>query len=224
MLFKFMKGAISMALSDMISQMFSGTLVSLNLFFTTIILSMPLGFLLMLLYISKNKIIKNITGFYILMMRGTPLLLQLFFMLYGVPILIPILTFSRFTTSVIVFALNYAAYFAEIFRGGLLSVDKGQFEASKVLGISKVHTYIKIVIPQMIKVALPSISNEAITLIKDTALVTAIGIAELLFVTKSIVNTTAQVFPFVIASAFYLFMCYILTIIFRKLEVKFMFE
>lgn len=176
--------------------------------------------------ISKNVVLRTIARGYVFLMRGTPLMLQLFFFYFGLPF-IPIigkyLVMDRFTAGCVAFILNYAAYFCEIFRGGLLSVDQGQYEAAKVLGISKWHTTTRIIIPQMIKVVLPPVSNETITLVKDTALVASIGITDLLHYTKSIVNSSANVFPFFIAALFYLAMTFVLTKIFNWLERKFLY-
>ncbi|MGN1317507.1 MAG: amino acid ABC transporter permease [Lachnospirales bacterium] len=166
-----------------------------------------------------------VNGF-ITLMRGTPLLLQIFFVYYGlpyVPVIGKYLVFDRFSAGAVAFALNYAAYYAEIFRGGLLAVDKGQYEASKVLGLTNLQTKIKIVMPQMFRIALPSVSNETIILLKDTALVTAIGLTDLLKVTKDIVNRTTDIGAFAIAAIFYLVISYILTLIFKALEKKFSF-
>jgi len=215
-----------MNIPNMLLQMAKGSLVTIQIFAVTLACSVPFGFLLTLAYISKNKVLKKVTGFYILLMRGTPLLLQMFFVYYGLPFIPGIGTYMRFdpfTACCVAFSLNYAAYFAEIFRGGLLAVDKGQFEAAKVLGLNKFHTYTKIVIPQMVRVSLPAISNETIILVKDTALVTAIALRELLHVTKGIVNTTANIMPYAVAAVFYLAMSYVLTVLFAKLEKKFAF-
>ena len=119
--------------------------------------------------------------------------------------------------------LNYAAYFAEIFRGGILAVDKGQYEAAKVLGISELQTKVKIVIPQMFRISLPAVANETIILLKDTALITAIGLSDLLKVTKSIVNSSTNVSAYIVAAAFYLVLSYLLSLLFKKLEEKFAF-
>lgn len=216
-----------MNLMQWISQMAVGSLLTLKLFFVTIILSIPFGLIITFLYISKNKFISKITGFYILIMRGTPLLLQIFFIYYGLPYLPYIgkyLTFDRFPAGAVAFVLNYAAYFAEIFRGGLISIDKGQYEAAKVLGLNDIQTKVKIILPQMFRVSLPAISNEAIILVKDTALITTIGLIDLLQVTKSIVNKTTNIIAFVVAAIFYLLMSYVLTLIFKKLEEKFSYE
>ena len=212
--------------SSMLTQMLAGSVVTLQVFAVTLLFSIPLGFVLMLAYVSNNPVLKRITGFYILLMRGTPLLLQMFFVCYGLPF-IPVigkyLTFERFPACSIAFVLNYSAYFAEIFRGGLLAVDKGQFEAAKVLGLTKSQTFVKIVIPQMVRVSLPAISNETIILVKDTALVTAIAMQDLLHVTKNIVSRTANIMPYLAAAVFYLLMSYVLTLLFRHLEKKYAF-
>jgi polar amino acid transport system permease protein len=215
-----------MALDKILIQMLNGSLSTVGLFFITLVLALPLGLGLMLLYINKNKIIKNITGFYILIMRGTPLLLQMFFIFYGLPTLPYIggyFDFNRFQACCVAFVLNYAAYFAEIFRGGLLAIDKGQGEAAKVLGLSKRRTLIKIILPQMVRVSLPSISNEAIILVKDTSLMTALGVVELLGATETIVNRTVSIMPFGIAALFYLVMSWTLTVFFRKMEERYSF-
>lgn len=216
-----------MDISQWISQMAIGSLLTIELFFVTIIISIPFGLCITFLYISEIKIINKLCGFYILIMRGTPLLLQIFFIYYGlpsVPFIGKYLIFDRFQAGAVAFILNYAAYFAEIFRGGLLSIDKGQYEASKVLGLSDIQTKLKIIFPQMFRVSLPAISNEAIILVKDTALITTLGLSDLLNVTKTIVNSTTNVTPFIVAAVFYLLMSYVLTIFFRKLEIKFSYE
>lgn len=213
-----------MEISQWINQMSVGSILTLKLFFVTILISLPLGLIITFLYISKNIIISKITGFYILIMRGTPLLLQIFFIYFGLPYLPVIgkyLTFDRFWAGAAAFILNYAAYYAEIFRGGLLSIDNGQYEAAKVLGMTPMQTRFKIILPQMFRVSLPSISNEAIILIKDTALITTIGLTDLLQVTKTIVNRTTNISAFIVAALFYLIMSYILTVFFKFLEKKF---
>ncbi|MBQ8941044.1 MAG: amino acid ABC transporter permease [Firmicutes bacterium] len=216
-----------MSLQQWIPQMAVGCLLTLKLFFITIVFSMPLGLVLTFLYTSKNKAVSAIISFYILIMRGTPLLLQIFFVYFGLPYVPGIgkyLTINdRFTAGAVAFILNYAAYFAEIFRGGLLSVDVGQYEAAKVLGLTDMQTRTHIVLPQMFRISLPAISNEAIILIKDTALITAIGLSDLLKVTKTIVNKTTNISAFVVAAVFYLIMSYILTLVFKLLERKFSF-
>ncbi len=157
-------------------------------------------------------------------MRGTPLILQLFFVYFAmpyIPLIGPYITMERLPAALIAFILNYAAYFAEIFRGGLMAIDKGQNEAAKVLGLNKIQTFIYVIIPQMIRVSLPALSNESITLVKDTSLLTVISIAEISYVAKTAVTRDASVFPLVIAGAMYLLLILILTIILRLIEKKF---
>ncbi|MGI6744251.1 MAG: amino acid ABC transporter permease [Eubacteriales bacterium] len=199
---------------------------TLLIFLFTIVFSLPLGLLLTFFETSKNPVLRYVTRFYVFIMRGTPLMLQLFFIYFGLPFLPVIgqyLAMDRFTAGCIGFVLNYAAYFCEIFRGGLLSIDPGQYEAARVLGFSKAQTTAKIIIPQMIKVVLPPTSNETITLVKDTALVSTIGISDLLHYSKSLVNSTQSVLPYAVAAVFYLIMTTGLTLLFNKLEKKFKF-
>lgn len=216
-----------MDLMSWISRMSTGCIVTLQLFIATIVFSIPFGLILTFLYTSKNRVLNKVIGFYILILRGTPLLLQIFFVWFGLPFIPGIgkyLTISdRFTAGAVAFIFNYAAYFAEIFRGGLLSVDKGQYEAAKVLGISEMQTKFKIVMPQMFRISLPAVANETIILLKDTALVSTIGLADLLDVTKEIVNTSTNVSAYAVAAVFYLALSYVLSILFKKLECKFSF-
>lgn len=203
-----------------------GLRYTVGLFCITVVFSLPLGLLLAFLRISRSPIVRGITGGYVWLMRGTPLLLQLFFFYFGltfIPYIGPYLTMGRFEAACLTFVLNYAAYFCEIFRGGLLAVDKGQHEAAKVLGFSKGQTTLRIVIPQMLRVTLPPVTNECITLVKDTALVTAIGVTEILYFAKGAVNRDVNVTAYVVAAVFYLIMTYGLTVLFRRLEKKFSF-
>ena len=200
-----------------------GLQFTVGLFFLTVILSIPLGLLLALLRNSRVCVLRGFPAFYVWLMRGTPLLLQLYFFYYGLtflPVIGPYLSMGRFPAAFVTFVLNYAAYFCEIFRGGILSVEKGQYEAAQVLGFSKWQTNLKIVFPQMLRVSLPSISNECITLVKDTALITAIGVTEILYFAKSAVNRDVNVSAYVIAAVFYLVMTYGLTKFFGWLEKK----
>lgn len=198
-----------------------GTIVTLSIFAVTLIVSLPLGFCITLMLNSKEKIVSWSADTVVYVVRGTPLLLQLLFVYFGLP-LIPFigkyLTFSRFVAACVAFSINYACYFGEIFRGGLLAIEPGQYEASKVLGLTRFETMTKVVIPQMIRVCLPSISNETITLLKDTALVTVIGVAEVLHYSKTAVNREGTPLPFLYAAGIYLVINFIITIVFRRLE------
>lgn len=201
-----------------------GLKYTVSLFFITVLVSIPIGLLLSFTRVGRSKVLKGVVGAYVWVMRGTPLLLQLYFFCYGITFLPGIgdyLVMDRFQAAILAFILNYAAYFCEIFRGGILSVDKGQYEAAKVLGYSKWQTTTKIVIPQMLKVCLPPVSNECITLVKDTALVTAIGVTEILYFAKASVNRDVNVTAYLVAAAFYLLMTYGLTKLFQYLEKKY---
>lgn len=213
-------------LAKLAESLLSGLGVTCGLFAITIICSLPLGLGISFLRVSKSRLAKGISGFYVWILRGTPLLLQLFFFYFGlpfIPVIGKLLVMSRFQAAAVAFVLNYAAYFAEIFRGGIISIDKGQYEAARVLGFSRLQTTVKIVIPQMLRVCLPAISNESITLVKDTALVTAIGVADILFYAKSAVNRDVNAAAFVVAAIFYLAMTFVVTKIFKWLEKKFAF-
>lgn len=207
---------------DIIPLFTKGILNTFILFFTVIALSLPLGLLLCIIKIYGNRLANFLISLYINVMRGTPLLLQLLFIFYGLPYMPVIgnyLSFKdRFLAGTVAFILNYSAYFAEIFRGGFLSIDKGQIEACRVLGFSKTQELYKILIPQIFKVTLPSICNETVTLVKDTSLIYAIGVPELLSNTKNIVNSTANIFPYIIAGLMYLIACFLVTGIFKKFE------
>ncbi len=200
-----------------------GLKTSLLLFIIVIIASLPIAFLITFGARSKHKVINFLFNGFIYIIRGTPLLLQLLFIFFGLPF-IPVignyLIFERFTAAIIGFTLNYAAYFAEIFRGGLLSIDKGQYEAAQVLGLNKIQTFIRVILPQMLKVSLPSLTNESITLIKDTSLLYAVSVPEILHYTKTSVNRTSDPSIFLIAAVIYLIINSLLTLIFKKIEKK----
>ena len=201
-----------------------GVKYTLGIFVVTIIGSMPLGLLLTFLRMNKSRVSRGVTGFFVYIMRGTPLLLQLYFIYYGLPF-IPgmknVIVLDRLPAAMLAFVLNYSAYFCEIFRGGMLSIDPGQYEAARVLGFSKKQTLLQIILPQMLRVSLPSIANEAITLVKDTALVTVIGVTEILYFAKATVNRHANFTAYAVAALFYLFFNYLMTKLFDYLERKY---
>ena len=200
-------------------QVLEGLKVTMEIFLLTLILSIPLGVLVALGRLSKIKIINKLTGFYVLIMRGTPLLLQIVFIFFGLPNLNIVI--DRFPAAIIAFTLNYAAYFGEIFRAGISSVDIGQNEASQVLGLSKKDTFFRIILPQAFKTILPPIANEIVTLVKDTALVYVIGIDELLRVGKIACNRDSSLLPLLIIGIVYLILLGIFTKIFDKIEKKY---
>ncbi len=207
--------------------MLEGAETTIMLFLIAIVLSMPLGFLITLMAKSRIKPVVWIAHSYVYVMRGTPLLLQLLFFCFGLPILPVVgeyLVIDRFAAACFAFTLNYAAYFAEIFRGGLLSIDKGQHEAAQVLGLSKWQTMTKVIVPQMIRVALPSVANESITLVKDTALLYAVAVPELLYFAKTAVNRDFSITPFFVAAVIYLLMTMVLTLFFKMIEKRYKYE
>lgn len=199
--------------------MIDGLKVVLLVFFITLVFSLPLGFLVALMRLSDTKLLSWIFKNYILIMRGTPLLLQMIFVFFGLPYIGIVL--DRMPACLITFVLNYTAYFAEIFRGGILSIDRGQFEASQVLGFDKLTTYKKVILPQVIKKVLPPISNEIISLVKDTSLVYVLGLNDILRLAQVATTRTASLMPLVYAGIIYLFMTAILTRILDRLENKF---
>ncbi|HHW68332.1 MAG: polar amino acid transport system permease protein [Epulopiscium sp.] len=205
---------------EMIGYIIKGSINTLELYGITILLSIPLGVLGALGKVSKSKLLSSVLGVYTWIFRGTPLMLQLFFIYFGLPHFLGI-TFDKFEAASITFVLNYAAYFIEIFRGGIISIDKGQYEAAKVLGMTYSQTMRRIILPQTIRRVLPATSNEAITLVKDTALVAAISMDDLLRNANQIVARDFTVIPFFIAGAIYLFLTSVIVWIFKKLEQKY---
>lgn len=201
--------------------MFEGVKILLELFFVTTIFSIPLGIAVAFVRLSNNKIASSVSSFYIWIMRGSPLLLQMMFFYYVLPIISPKLVFDQLTVAFIAFVINYAAYYAEIFRGGLLSIDKGQFEAAKVLGFDKITMYKRIILPQLTKRVLPPVSNELITLVKDTSLVYILGLNDLLRVATAASNREASLMPFAYAAVIYLVMTAILTKLMALLEKRY---
>ena len=201
--------------------MFEGVKILLELFFVTTIFSIPLGIVVAFVSLSNYKIASSVSSFYIWIMRGSPLLLQMMFFYYVLPIISPKLVFDQLTVAFIAFVINYAAYYAEIFRGGLLSIDKGQFEAAKVLGFDKITMYKRIILPQLTKRVLPPVSNELITLVKDTSLVYILGLNDLLRVATAASNREASLMPFAYAAVIYLVMTAILTKLTALLEKRY---
>lgn len=213
--------------NTIIFPMLEGAKITITLFLIAIFASIPLGFLLTLAVRSAFKPISWLAQTYIYLLRGTPLMLQLLFIVFGLPLLPVIgeyLVLDRFTAACLGFILNYAAYFAEIFRGGLLSIPKGQYEASKVLGLNRFQTTTRVVLPQMFRNALPAVANESVTLVKDTALLYAVAVPELLHFAQTAVNRDFTIFPFVVAGVIYLMITLVLTVLFKWLERRFKYE
>ncbi|MEE1038950.1 MAG: amino acid ABC transporter permease [Eubacterium sp.] len=200
--------------------MLEGSILTVKIFILTLLLSLPLGFPIALGEESKIKPLSFLCKVYVWIFRGTPLMLQLFFFYYFFPIVFGI-GLDAVPTAILTFILNYAAYFAEIYRGGMNSIDKGQYEAAHALGLSKKQTMLDIILPQTMKAILPPVFNETITLVKDTALVMAIGCHELMKVTSGIVSRTSDITPFAVAAVIYLVMTFVLTLGAGKLERHF---
>ena len=199
--------------------MLEGTEITLTIFTITLVLALPIGLLAALARISGFKPLSLLMEFYIWLMRGTPLMLQLLFVYFALPmvgIMLP-----DMAAALLAFTLNYAAYFAEIFRAGILSISKGQFEAANSLGMTYPQTMRRIVIPQMIRYVLPPVSNETINLVKDTSLIYILAMNDLLRVARTIVQREFDMTPFVVAGVFYLAMTFVLTWVFKKLEAHY---
>jgi len=195
-----------------------GCILTLEIYAITALFSVPLAVLLALGKVSKNKVLRNALGVYAWIFRGTPLLLQLFFFYYGLTIFG--ISLSPMTAAGLTFVLNYAASLMEIFRAGIESIEKGQYEAAKALNMNYWQTMRRIILPQTVKRVLPPTCNEAINLVKDTALVTVIGMGDLLRAAKEIFTRDFTVVPFVIAAVVYLLMTSVIVSLFRKLERK----
>ena len=208
-----------MTLSTMLSAMGEGMLRSCAIFFLTILFSMPLGMVIMFLRRSRLKLVSGITKIYIAIMRGTPLMLQLLMWYFG-----PYYLFGmsirgyRLPAIIIGFSMNYAAYFAEIYRGGMETIPQGQYEAAEVLGYSKTQTFFKIILPQVIKAILPSVTNEIITLVKDTSLAFTLAYNEMFSLAKQIAASQTSFTPFIIAGVFYFIANYAVAFAMERIE------
>ena len=211
-----------MTIADIIKQLSSGMGVTIEIFFVTLISSLILGLGLALVRMSKFKILSILAKIYISIMRGTPLMLQLLvvyfgpYFIFGIPITRP----YRLNAVLIGFALNYAAYFAEIYRGGIAAIPDGQYEAAKLLGYSKSQTFVHIVMPQVVKRIIPAVANETITLVKDTSLAFTLAVAEMFTLTKQLVASQSSMVPFVVAAVFYYIFNLLVALFFDYLEKK----
>ncbi|MEI0612757.1 amino acid ABC transporter permease [Brachyspira pilosicoli] len=199
-----------------------GTYVTISLYLVTAIFSMPLSILFAALQFSAPKFIRYIFDIYAWLFRGTPLILQLIFFYYGIPLITNNkIAFSAFTSAAITFILNYAAYLMEIFRAGIESIDKGQYEAAYVLNLNYRQIMTRIILPQAIRKVLPPLSNEAINLIKDTSLVIVLGIGDLMLYARQVLTRDFKLIPFVIAGIIYLLFTFVIVVLFRNLEKKY---
>ena len=200
----------------------NGLGVTVSLFLIVLVLSVPFGVLAALLRLSPIGIVRKIMAFYVYIMRGTPLMLQILYIYYGLPFIPYVgVQLDDTTAAVISFVLNYAAYLCEIFRGGIQSIPKGQYEGAKVLGFTYVQTMRKIILPQVIKRVLPPLANETINLLKDTSLVYILAMNDVLRITRGIVQRDFDTSAFIVAAIFYLIMTFVLTNIFNYLEKRY---
>lgn len=204
-----------------LENLLDGTKVTLTVFALTWVFSIPLGLVLALLKRSNIKVITYLLDLYTWIIRGTPLLLQLFFVVYGLPILFgEFFLIPELWGAIVTFIINYTAYFIEIFRGGMNAIPKSQYEAASVLSLSKRQTFLYILLPQTVKKTLPSIANETITLIKDTALISAVAISDLMRNTKDTVARDFRVEAYFVAAIIYLVLTYVLVYVFKQIERK----
>lgn len=210
-----------MSFSVMLEQLAQGMLKSTGIFFLTLLFSLPLGLVIALGRMSKNKILSGIIGFLISVLRGTPLMLQLLVVYF-----FPYYLFGwsignwRFPAIIVGFAINYSAYFAEIYRSGIESIPKGQYEAAQILDYSRTQTFAKIIMPQVIKVILPSVTNEVITLVKDTSLAFSLSYMEMFTIAKQIAARDTTFMPFVVAAVFYYVFNLVVAAVMRGFEKK----
>lgn len=206
----------------MMQQLGMGMLTTLEIFALTLVLALPLGLLVARGRMAKNPVVRGIVKVYISIMRGTPLMLQLIVVYFG-----PYLLFNtqisagyRFPAVIIAFVINYAAYFAEIFRGGIESIDPGQYEAAQLLGLTKSQTFFRIILPQVFKSILPSVTNEIITLVKDTSLAYAIAVTEMFTLAKQIASQQASFMPYLAAAIFYYVFNWLVALVMEQIEKK----
>ena len=193
-----------MSLMTMIVKMSEGLGKTCAIFFLTLLFSLPLGMLVALLRMSKNKIVSSVVRFIITVLRGTPLMLQLLAVTYGPYYLFGAnVSRNKLIPVVIAFSINYAAYFAEIYRGGIESIPKGQYEAATVLGYSRFQTFMRIILPQVVERIMPSVTNEVVTLVKDTSMAFTVSYQEMFTIGKQIANSQTSFMPFIVAGVFY---------------------
>ena len=209
-----------MGVGKIIIQLLNGSVTSIMIFSLTLLFSLPLGLIVALGRLSKNRLLSSVIKIYISIMRGTPLMLQLMVVFFGPYYLfgIKIKASYRFAAVIIGFVLNYAAYFAEIYRGGIESIPKGQYEAAKLLGYSGSQTFIRIILPQVVKTVLPSVTNEVITLVKDTSLAFVIAVPEMFTEAKAIAAAQTTMMPFIVAGLFYYVFNFVVAFAMGRLE------
>ena len=210
-----------MTLMTMILKMSEGLGKTCAIFFLTLIFSLPLGMIVALLRMSKLKVVSAITRFFITVLRGTPLMLQLIAVTYGPYYLFgTTVARNKLIPVVIAFAINYAAYFAEIYRGGIESIPIGQYEAAEVLGYTKFQTFMRIILPQVVKRIMPSVTNEVVTLVKDTSMAFTVSYQEMFTIGKQIANSQTSFVPFVVAGVFYYVLNFVVDRVMGRIEKR----
>lgn len=214
---------MKMSISLMISQLAGGMLVSTQIFLVTLIFSLPLGLIIAFGRMSKYRALRSLVKFYISVMRGTPLMLQLMVVYFGPYFIFGIKINNnsyRLWAAFIGFIMNYAAYFAEIYRSGIQSIPAGQYEAAKLLGYRKHQTFFRIILPQVIKRILPAVTNEVITLVKDTSLAFTISVLEMFNIAKALASSQTSMIPFAVAGLFYYLFNLIVAVVMERVEKK----
>ena len=211
-----------MTVSTMLSLLSEGFVTSLLIFALTLLFSMPLGLAVMFGRRSRLTPLRGFIKAYISIMRGTPLMLQLMVVFYGPKLLLGVTVPGnwRFTAVIVAFVINYAAYFAEIYRGGIESIPVGQYEAANVLGYTKVQTFLHIILPQVVKRIMPSITNEVVTLVKDTSMAFTVSYQEMFTIGKQIANSQTSFMPFLVAGVFYFVFNAIVDFVMGKIEKR----
>lgn len=212
-----------MTFSSMIADLLSGLLVSVEIFAFTLLLALPLGFPIALGRMSRNKVVAAVFRIFISIVRGTPLMLQIIFVYFAPYIFfkMPLSRYPRLLATVLAFGLNYAAYFAEIYRGGILSIDKGQREAATALGMSRSQTFFRIILPQTVKRVIPAVGNEVITLVKDTSLAFTIAVTEMFTIAKQLSSANTTMTPLIAAGVFYYVFNYLVAYGLERFEKRF---
>ncbi len=208
---------------QMVADLLSGLLVSVQIFVYTLALALPFGFVVALGRMSRNPILSGFFRIFISVVRGTPLMLQIMFVYFAPYMLfgMPLARYPRLLATVLAFSLNYAAYFAEIYRGGILSIDVGQHEAAKALGMGRVQTFFRIILPQTVKRVIPAIGNEVITLVKDTSLAFTIAVTEMFTIAKQLSSSNTSMTPLIAAGVFYYIFNFIVAWSMERLEKRF---
>ena len=209
-----------MSFADVTLKLLGASRFTIGIFFLTLLIALPLGMVICACSMSKFKPLKYVSQIFVWIIRGTPLMLQIMVVFYAPGLLFGTPIQNRFLAAIIAFSINYAVYFSEIYRGGILAMPKGQYEAGQVLGMNRAQVNTLIIFPQVVKKITPAMSNEVITLVKDTSLANIIAISEIILTAKSIVSTKAIIWPLFYTGVFYLVMVGVLTIFFKLLEKK----